>query len=299
MKKITLIVFLLGVHLYAATASNEENIDYTKIDDPQTKEWMDKWLNGSFGLKPHNVNYILPISYRTGDKKYKDFNQPLPYDNTEAELQVSLKLAIGSNLFGLHEQYYLAYTHRAFWQIYTDSSPFRETNYAPDAFVVFPIEDSTSLFQLRNIKAGFGHISNGQGETHGIQYQYHYQDPNNQSRSLNFLYTEATLQHNSIVTTIKLWYRIPEDIEVDDNPDYVDYTGNAELKLNYFYKKHKFCLKGRYNLRTNYGAAEGAYSYPIIKDVYFFAKVFNGYGESLIDYNHSITKVAMGFSFSR
>ena len=299
MKTTIIVLLLLSFNLFAAESKNEENIDYTKIEDPTTKEWVDKWLDGNFGLKPHKVNYILPMSYRAGDGQYKDFNQPLPFNNTEAELQVSLKLGVGGNLFGLNEKYYLAYSHKAYWQIYTDSSPFRETNYSPEAFVVFPVQDATSLFQLRNIKAGFGHISNGQGETHGSQYEFHYQDPDNQSRSLNFIYTEFTLQHNSVITAIKLWYRIPEDKAADDNPDYVDYTGNAEIKLNYFYKQHKFCLAGRYNISTNYGAAELAYSYPLLKDVYLFSKVFHGYGESLIDYDNSLTKVAVGFSFSR
>jgi phospholipase A1 len=299
MKKIVILVCLVAYSLFGAEFKNEENIDYTKIDDPQTKEWIDSWLDGNFGLKPHKVNYILPISYRLGNDRYKDFTQPLPYNNTEAELQVSLKLGVGGNLFGLNEEYYLAYSHKAFWQVYTDSSPFRETNYAPEAFVVFPIQDTNSLFQLRNIKLGLGHISNGQAETHGAQYEYHYQDPANQSRSLNFIYTELTLQHNAIITSWKFWYRIPENIEVDDNPDYTDYTGNAEVNFNYFYQKNKFSLMGRYNISTNYGAVEASYSYPLLKDVYFFTKVFHGYAESLIDYNTELTKVAVGFSFSR
>ena len=299
MKLILILGLVLGLNLFAAESANEENIDYTKIEDPETQEWIDNWLDGNFGLKPHKVNYILPISYRLGDDSYKAFNQPLPFKHTEAELQVSLKLSVGGDLFGLNEKYYLAYSHLAFWQIYTDSSPFRETNYSPEAFVVFPIKDANSLFQLRNIKLGLGHISNGQGETHGAQYEYHYQDPDNQSRSLNFIYTEFTLQHNSIITSLKLWYRLPEDIAADDNPDYTDYTGNAEINLNYFYKQHKFALMGRYNISTNYGAAKLTYSYPLIKDVYFFSKIFHGYGESLIDYNNELTKVAVGFSFSR
>jgi phospholipase A1 len=299
MKKSIAILMVLALNLISAEFSNEENIDYEKIDDPETKEWVDSWLDGDFGLKPHKVNYILPISYRSNSGHYKNYDQRANYQNTEAELQISLKLSVGANLFGLNEEYYLAYSHKAFWQVYTDSSPFRETNYSPEAFVVFPIKDSNSLFQLRNIKLGFGHISNGQSETHRPEYEYHYQDPLNQSRSLNFLYTEATLQHNAVVTTFRLWYRLPEDIEEDDNPDYVDYTGHAEINLNYFYKKHKFTIKGRYNVSTNYGAIEGSYSYPLLKDIYLYGKVFSGYGESLIDYNTNITKLAVGFSFSR
>jgi phospholipase A1/A2 len=70
---------------------------------------MQKWLNRDFGLKPHKVNYILPYSYREG--VYKSYVPTDEYRNIEAELQVSLKLYLGTGLFGLNESYYLAYLH--------------------------------------------------------------------------------------------------------------------------------------------------------------------------------------------
>jgi len=206
---------------------------------------------------------------------------------------------VGNNLFGLNEKYYLSYTHKAFWQIYTDSSPFRETNYNPEGFVIFPVSDRRSIFKLRSLKFAFAHNSNGQAENHDNTYTYHYQDPNNRSRSLNYIYSEATFQHDTLVTDIKVWARIPEKIEGDDNPDYDDYTGFSELKLTYFAYKHMFTIMGRGNFETRKGAFEATYSYPLLDDAYFYAKFFTGYGESLIDYNNKINKLSVGFSFSR
>ncbi len=298
MKRIVGIVLACSIALFGIEAKNEENIDYTKIPSKETRDSVNHWLDGDFGLKPHNVNYILPFG--KSNRVYRSYESGVHYKDIEAELQVSLKLSIGSNLFGLGEKYYLAYTHKAFWQIYTESSPFRETNYSPEAFVSFPVSDRYSMFQLRNIKLGLAHTSNGKSQTWDQSlYPHHYLDPNNESRSVNYTYIEATLQHHSIISDIRIWYRLPEGIDQDDNPDYVDYVGHSELKFNYFYNKHMFCLDTRYNISTGNGSVEGSYSYPLGDDIYIYAKAFTGYGESLIDYNHYITKFSIGFSFSR
>jgi len=239
----------------------------------------------------------MPYAYR--EDPYKSYNS-VAYNNIEAELQVSLKLGVGSNLFGLNEKYYLAYTHKAFWQIYTESSPFRETNYTPEAFVVFPVSDMTSMFQVRSLKFALAHTSNGIGETHDATiYTYHYEDPDNLSRSLNYVYGEATFQHETLITELRLHLRLPESRTDDDNPDYMKYYGFSRVKLSYFMQKHMITAMARGNFFSGKGAFETTYSYPIMNDTYIYAKIFTGYGESRIDYNNYITKLSIGFSFSR
>ena len=299
MKKLLYIFLLLFVTLYAEEAKNEKNLELESIEakDTKAKKAMDNWLNGVFGLQPHKPNYLLPYGYR--ENAYISYDST-EYENIEAELQVSLKLTVASDLLGFGEKYYLAYSHKAFWQIYTESSPFRETNYNPEAFVVFPIFDKTSMFQVRSFKAGIAHESNGQPESHDATlYTYSYQDPDNQSRSVNYVYGEATLQHDTLVTAIRIRARLPEKKENDDNPDYMDYFGLGEVKFNYFTQEHMFSLMVRGSVITNKGAVEATYSYPLINDTYIYAKIFSGYGESLIDYNNQITKFSIGFSFSR
>jgi len=299
MKKIIYICLLLASCLLAGEVENEKNLQLgnLKTKNDEAKEAMNNWLNGVFGLQPHKPNYILPYGYREDNYISYDSSE---YKNIEAELQVSLKLSIGSDIFGLGEKYYLSYTHKAFWQIYTESSPFRETNYNPEAFVVFPIFDNTSMFQIRSLKVGIAHNSNGQPQSHDTSlYTYHYQDPANSSRSLNYIYTEVTLQHDTLVTDVRLWARLPEKKMNDDNPDYMDYTGCTEVKFSYFARKHMFTLMARGSFLTGKGAAEATYSYPLINDAYLYMKLFSGYGESLIDYNNQVTKFSIGFSFSR
>ncbi len=294
MRHIFLLIFLL-TSIYAL-----ENIETKEIKDSEAQSSMQKWIDGSFGLKPYKANYLLPYGYRTNGV-YDNYSPTGDYRNIEAELQVSLKLDVGSGLFGLNEKYYLSYTHKAFWQIYINSSPFRETTYNPEAFVVFPIEDKDSFLNMKSIKVAYAHRSNGQGSNEGVSTVVSTQSYNtgNQSRSMNYIYSEFSFQHDTLVTEFSFWIPFYETVHGTDNPDIMDYLGYTSLKFNYFLNKHMFTLMGRGNIETKRGAAEFTYSYPLIKDTYFYTKFFTGYGESLIDYNNYVTKFSIGFSFSR
>lgn len=107
------------------------------------------------------------------------------------------------------------------------------------------------------------------------------------------------LQHDTLLTDITLLAPFPGKDNLSDNPDLMDYLGYTQIKFSYFYNEHMFTLMGRGNLRKGKGAMEATYSYPLTSDSYFFLKVFSGYVESLIDYKENISKVSVGFSFSR
>jgi len=287
MKKILFLV------LSAYIAFADGLCDVECINDKKTKESMQNWFDGNFGLQPHEVNYILPYGY-TQDP-YTSSVPKVEYNNIEAQLQVSLKLPVAKNIFQLNEKYYLAYTQRAFWQLYTDSAPFRESLYSPEAFVEFPIEDEDSWMRLRSLRLGYKHESNGQPNTEGITFDNN-QTLANFSRSINYLYAKLRTQYESFVSDFKLILPISD---LSDNPDIMDYRGCLEMKFTYFVEEHMFTLMGRANPATLRGAAEATYSYPLLNDANFYIQVFSGYGESLIDYNRNLSKYSIGFSFSR
>jgi len=287
MKKIVLLL-MLTLALCAQEAG-----DFEGIKNKETKTSIDKWLDGDFGLKPHKVNYILPYGYRS--TPYTSHVPTIIYNNIEAELQVSLKLQLFENLFGLKEKYYIAYTQQAFWQLYIDSSPFRESLYNPEAFVEFPISDRKSMFGLRSVTFGYAHESNGQPNTEGITFSTS-QTLENLSRSINYLYLKTRLQHDALITDLTLGYPISD---LSDNPDIIDYIGYTKIKFSYFLEENMFTFMARGNFETGKGAVEGTYSYPLIKNTNLYIKIFSGYGESLIDYNKNFAKYSIGFSFSR
>ncbi len=76
--------------------------------------------------------------------------------------------------------------------------------------------------------------------------------------------------------------------------------GHGQVRFIFPYKKHIAELLLRSNFSDTY-AVKVNYSYPLFgrNDLFVYIKAFSGYGESLIDYNHKIEKVGIGFSTSR
>jgi len=288
-KSILLISIIFPILLFGVKSNT---IDIKKIDEVESKTSMEKWLKSDFGLQPYKVNYILPFG--VSSYQYKSYMQDLQYKDIEAELQVSLKLKLFKNIFGLNETYYLSYTQQAFWQIYIDSSPFRESIYNPEGFVIFPIQHKNAYFKFRSLKFCMAHKSNGQPNTTEMS-----NGKFNLSKSINYLYLTARFQHKTIIADFTAQAPFPGKENLSDNEDIMKYMGYTKAKLTYFYKSHMFTLMLQGNLASLKGSVEGTYSYPLKYNTNFYVKIHSGYMESLIDYNHDITKISIGFSFSR
>lgn len=270
--------------------------------DKETQEAMQKYKDRYFGIDPHYANYLLPFGITS--KPYKSYVPSDEYKKYEAELQVSLKLKIVEDLFGLGERYYLSYTHKAMWQLYADSSPFRETNYNPEAFVLFPM-DTESLKTLKSLTLSFSHLSNGQGDDRDVVYEVvspeGFVNHGHRSRAINYLKLIGSFEYGNFYTNLAAWLPIRHNEGLKDNSDIMDYMGYGSVQVNYFHGKNMLSLTGRLNPETGYGSLEGTYSYPLNKydESFIYIKGFHGYGESLIDYNNNISKISIGFSFSR
>jgi len=286
-------------------------INKLSIDDPDAKKMIEKKIYNNYGFKAHKVNYILPIS--CGDYKYKSYVPSDSYTNCEAEVQLSIGFDIYSDLLGFNEIYTLGYTQRSFWQIYTTSKPFRETNYNPEFMVTFPLDVRYKDISLTAFTLSYAHQSNGKGNITLQDIQNESADNNlttthpewfeNNSRSWDYIEASALFQYKSLFLKLTAYLRIPEneDEEPDDNPDLMHYLGYNALSLYYAYGKSFSELHARYNFKYSRGAVELNWSYPFLnaESTYWYVKGFSGYGESLIDYNNYINKVGFGLSFSR
>lgn len=243
------------------------------------------------GLSLHKEIYVFPATW---SNRYEG-------SETEVVFQLSAKLQIKKT------RLFIGYTQVAFWQMYNtaESSPFRETNYNPEIF--YRITPANSSWERWGADFGIEHVSNGKSEP--------------DSRSWNRIYAAGHYQHKGLLVYVKAWHRFKEDecplgadgLEVpacrddpsfDDNPDIVDFMGYGEAHLRYRWsprrKLHELHLMARGNLATGKGALELDYSYPTgTKDLRWFGKAWYGYGESLIDYDRSVTRVGIGLLLQR
>ena len=243
-----------------------------------------------FLLLPHRPNYILPLSYVVDPNEEPFGLTPGAFDKMEMKFQVSLKLLISDDFLGGAGDLYAAYTNRSWWQTYNAerSRPFRETNHEPELFLLYDIGFDVFGFTATNVVVGASHQSNGQGGT--------------LSRSWNRVYGVMIFEKDNLVLSVKPWYRIPEDKKQtpddpsgDDNPDISDFMGSGEVGLFYKKERHSFSMMVRNNLQTdNKGAVALGWTYPMSSKLKGYLQIFDGYGESLIDYDHRSTRIGVG-----
>ncbi|MFK0571963.1 phospholipase A [Endozoicomonas sp.] len=244
-----------------------------------------------FTLTPHRPNYLLPLSYNKSPN-IAPFEQNIKnFSSTEIKFQLSVKAPLAEGVFNGYGDIYVAYTNTSWWQAYNENSaPFRETNHEPEVFMVLPTDYQFFGFDMNMVAAGFTHQSNGRsGEL---------------SRSWNRLYAQFIFSKGNFVASIKPWWRIPEpekepgeenSSKGDDNPDIEKYMGYGELHLGYQIQEHNLGMMLRNNLRSdNKGAVQLDWSFPINRRFRGYIQYFNGYGESLIDYNDSANRLSVG-----
>jgi len=204
--------------------------------------------------------------------------------NLEVKFQISFRLPLNRDFFVRNSHLWFAYTQLSLWQLYNhaDSSPFRESNYEPELIWAFLVNKSFGDLKLTHVSLALNHQSNGQ--------------PEPLSRSWNRVYINSILAYENWVFSFRPWYRIPEDIADDDNPDIEDYMGNFDIRVGYKQDDHQFSSVFRSaldqdNPRSYY---ELGYSFSINRKFRGYVQFINGYGESLIDYNYRNKRLSLG-----
>jgi len=213
--------------------------------------------------------------------------------SSEVKFQISLKTQLNEqDLLFARDSLSLGITLEAWWQLYSSdiSSPFRESNYQPEVFYLVPLlwgplGGNTALV------AGLEHQSNGQVQ--GL------------SRSWNRLYGMLMYERGNFVASVRPWYRLPEkvkqnpeDAEGDDNPDILDFMGYGELRASWRDQSYEYALAWRGNPDTGKGAITVGMTFPLLAKFRGFIQYFNGYGDSLVDYNHFQQRIGLGVALT-
>ncbi|MDZ7586018.1 MAG: phospholipase A [Thiobacillus sp.] len=247
---------------------------------------------GSFLLKPHHANFFLPVKYSDSPN-----NTPLQgnllqsdqgLDPVEAKLQLSFKAKAVEGMFNDNVDLWVGFTGTSYWQAYNSSisASFRETNYEPEAMLVFRTDYNIAGLRGRFVNLGLVHQSNGR--------------PEGLSRSWNRVYAQFGFERGNFALLVRPWGRIPEDAADDDNPDIEDYLGNGDLLATYRNGGNAYSILLRNNLKSssNRGAVQVDWSFLLNGRLRGYVQYFNGYGESLIDYNHRQQSLGIGVSLT-
>ena len=247
---------------------------------------------GTWNIRAHQPVYLLP-AFWTSDKNEFPQSPNLTVDtdqnlkSTESKFQLSLKTKAVENLLGDNGDIWLGYTQSSRWQVYNseESRPFRETNYEPEASLIFRTNYELLGLNARLLGLTFNHQSNGRA------------DP--LSRSWNRIMMNIGFERDNFALMLRPWYRIEEDAKDDNNPDIKNYMGRGDLTAFYRWNEHDFSLMLRHSLKggdDSHGAVQFDWVFPISGKLRGQFQLFDGYGESLIDYNHRATYVGLGVS---
>jgi len=209
-------------------------------------------------------------------------------DSTEAAFQLSFKFRLWTTddrRWGA----WAAYTQQSQWQLYNDSGnasrPFRETNYMPELILSYRPGLQWGGWQWNLLNVAFNHQSNGRSDT--------------LSRSWNRLIASVGVEQGNFALLGRVWWRIPESSDSDDNPTISEYYGWGDLSALYKWNGQSVAATIRGNPSTGKGAGQLSWTTaPLLGPLRGYVKVFSGYGESLIDYNWNQSTIGIGITLN-
>lgn len=241
------------------------------------KNWLD--LFRVQAIRSSENEAVNAINKTPDFAAYKDnffitgipLNKRITNNSTDALFQISIRHRLTKTVLPFNTFAFFTYTQRSFWDIYRESSPFRDMNYNPGIGLA-------KIFISKGLLFGSGaiqimHESNGQyGEN---------------SRSWNYLSLTAKYYINlNLNISGELW--IPY-VDSDGNKDLLDYRGMGKININSLDNSKKWWFELQLNPRKGFGnintTASISFKVSDSFNQYVFLRFQDGYAESLLDYN--------------
>ncbi len=222
-------------------------------------------------------------------------------DPNDLKFQLSLKSELLNNIPLIRDLPHVtssrlwgAYTQQSYWQLFNAnaSRPLRENNYEPELILSLGIDNEVDgeekAYIPRMINLGLVHQSNGRD--------------NPLSRSWNRIYLESGFElTDRLSLLVRPWWRIPESEKEDDNPDIEKFMGYGDMTVRWETESRKTAVSVllRNNLRSdNKGFAQLSVQQRVFNNPYIKLHLMasTGYGETMLDYNHSQNVFGFGIS---
>ncbi len=306
LKKLILLLILIPYahNSIAETAENSPLVSHPKsqpstspAENKEVGSVIQKRAAGESALKYNRFiisfykpTYILPYYYTASpDNQVYQGSTPggQSIKSSESKFQFSFKMPILSNMLNDSNALYLAYTQLSYWQVYSKSAFFRETDFEPEIFLSHKLKFLiTKNWYLDFMNVGVVHQSNGFG--------------GNMERTWNRVYIEGVLSNENWMIRLKPWYVIHDNSYQTYNPNMAHYLGYGQAVIAYQYKRHVVSLLGHSFFLKNGKRAtvELSYSFPLTLHLNGYVQFFSGYGQSLIEYNHRTNSAGIGISLS-
>lgn len=190
--------------------------------------------------------------------------------------------------------FYLGYTQKSQWNLDAESAPFEDTSYMPEIFYLADkIDLGVPWITGFGIQGGFEHESNGQAEP--------------DSRSTNHLYIKPIMifplwDNYYFRFAPKAWLYVDNDDGT--NEDLYKYRGYFEIEAK-IGNIESFMLGSYFRAASEGCSYQLDLSYPLNNllggswDMYIHAQYFNGYSETLLNYNEEDDAFRIGVSIVR
>jgi phospholipase A1 len=254
------------------------------------------------GFYPISLSWALADSVNTTPTSPTPGHtaSPTAYVPNEGRIQLSIRTKIGQGLwpdkdFGGRDSLWFAYTQQSYWQLFSPSisRPFRITDHEPEIIYIVPTDAELALgWRWRYSGISLNHQSNGQ--------------PLPLSRSWNRVILMAGMEKDQRFTlTGRVWQRISEDAQNDDNPEISDLVGRAEIGVSWNVNKdntlamtvrHSLNSPGNGSVRLEWLQTLSNNQRNQANRLRLHTQLFSGYGDSLLDYNYYRTVLIIGLS---
>jgi len=239
---------------------------YFPVTEKEILELFDK--QASFSMYKDNY-FVTGIPVNKQISKY----------TADAKFQISIRQRLTKTVLPFNSFLMLTYTQKSFWDIYEKSAPFADNNYNPGLMLAKPLVQDNLLKGLVNI--AFEHESNGKDTV--------------ESRSWNYFVVSGVYFFNAYFSAqAKVW----EGWLGKENNDLFKYRGYGLIALNYRSLNDKFWASFIINPRSNFKdfntQIELNFKLNPKMNQYLFIQWYNGYGESLLEYNQYASMVRLG-----
>ena len=229
---------------------------------------------------------------------------PPDYKHAETKIQLSVRTKVAKGLLKSgdvdaddQDSLWFGYSQQSYWQLFSGniSRPFRTTDHEPEVIYIYPHQIALpGGWNYRLSGVGLVHQSNGQSEQ--------------LSRSWNRSYLMGAAEkvlgpESSLRLQGRIWDRLRESAADDDNPGIENYIGRAEINGTWQINKantlgvtlrHSLHREAKGSTRINWMMAPAAS--PNYTGLRYHVQLFNGYGDSLLDYNKRRNVLSVGLS---